>query len=241
MNALNDNNNLNEYRKAAFLAQQEAARIAFDGWRIWQNYLYICIEANEFDCAISAVKRLVEIKQDKKLDTDVLFLFLRVFKILLEKSPVPHGERLKKELSDMFEHITNTISLDPHIWKAYSGYYEILADSVLDEHSEEKIKYLELAVEKRQKLVRSLQMSGWEREQSKFGFVAFSVSELVKLQIRVASWYKQHDKEDKEVSHLSQAEDLLKSVTKRSQEVFKNTEEFKELADLLEQVQQALI
>ncbi|KAG2379610.1 hypothetical protein C9374_006727 [Naegleria lovaniensis] len=227
-------------KKSAFIALKEAARLAYDSWKIWQNFLYVSIEANEFDYAITAVKRLVDIKEDKKLDTDVFFLFLRVLKILLEKSPVPHGEHLKEELLKMFEKITDKISLDPHVWKSYAGYYEILADSIKDELSEEKIKYLEQAVDKRQRLCRSLQMSGWEREKSKFELVAFSVSELVKLQIRVAKWFKEHNQEDKEVQYLSMAEDILKSVTKRSQEIFKNSEEFTELSQLLDQVREAL-
>ena len=219
---------------------KEAARLAYDSWKIWQNFLYISIEANEFDYAITAVKRLVDIKEDKKLDTDVFFLFLRVFKILLEKSPIPHGEHLKEELLRMFEKITDRISLDPHVWKAYAGFYEILVNSIKDDSSEDKIKYLEQAVDKRQRLCRSLQMTGWEREKSKFELVAFSVAELVKLQVRVATWFKEHNQEDKEVQYLSMAEDILKSVTKRSQEIFKNSEEFNELSQLLDQVREAL-
>nr|CAG4716029.1 unnamed protein product [Naegleria fowleri] len=227
-------------KKSAFVAMKEAARLAYDSWKIWQNFLYISIEANEFDYAITAVKRLVDIKEDKKLDTDVFFLFLRVFKILLEKSPIPHGEHLKEELLRMFEKITDRISLDPHVWKAYAGFYEILVNSIKDDSSEDKIKYLEQAVDKRQRLCRSLQMTGWEREKSKFELVAFSVAELVKLQVRVATWFKEHNQEDKEVQYLSMAEDILKSVTKRSQEIFKNSEEFNELSQLLDQVREAL-
>ena len=228
-------------RKQAFLALREAAKVAYDSWRIWQNFLYVSIDANEFDSAISAVTRLVDIKKDKQLDPDVFFLFLRVLKILLEKSPVPHGEHLKTKLFEMFEVVTNRISLDPHIWKAYSDYYVLIADSIKEESKEEEmIKNLELAVEKRQKLVRCLQISGWERDKSKFEMVAHYVCSLVTLQIRVAHWYKAHNAEDKEVQYLSMAEDLLKSVTKRSQEIFKNSEEFSEMSQLLTQVQEEL-
>ncbi|KAL9656672.1 hypothetical protein ABK040_002942 [Willaertia magna] len=221
-------------KQSAVLALKEASRIAYNNSRIWQNYLYVCIDANDFDNAMSAVKRLVDIKQDKILDTDVLDMFLRVFRILSEKSP-PHAEHMREELYDMFEKIVSKISLDPFVWKAYSGYHEIIAEFAKDE--EEKIKHLQLAVEKRQKLVRSLQLSGWEKEKSKFELVCFSVQELVKLQQRVAEL---SPKEEVKVQYLSMAEDILKSVTKRTEQVFKETEDYKTLSELLTKVQQQL-
>lgn len=133
-------------------------------------------------------------------------------------------EVMKERLAVLFENVTDRISLDPDVWDAYAFYYQALGDTVR-------------MIDMRQKHVRTLQVSGWDRETSKFKCVVNAIDYLVDAQLEAAA--DTLDISQKRL-YYSSAMLMLNPAIKRTEQVFKGTEPHDILVKLLQRAEYAM-
>lgn len=66
------------FRERAFVTLQEAIKLDFENWRVWENYLLLATDVGEFQEAMRSVNRMLDLR-DKFSDVPVrLFVFVCV-------------------------------------------------------------------------------------------------------------------------------------------------------------------
>eukprot|EP01118_Nematostelium_gracile_P014988 TRINITY_DN5929_c0_g1_i2.p1 TRINITY_DN5929_c0_g1~~TRINITY_DN5929_c0_g1_i2.p1 ORF type:complete len:427 (-),score=124.88 TRINITY_DN5929_c0_g1_i2:444-1724(-) len=58
--------------KEAFLALQESLKLNRQNWKIWSNFVYVCMDIGEFSQAITGIKEILELDV-KGVDVEVVF------------------------------------------------------------------------------------------------------------------------------------------------------------------------
>lgn len=173
----------------------------------------------EYGQAISAVNRIIKVREEKEVNTDVLFTLVKVLNAMKIKDERAY-EAMSVKLEELLRVVTTRISLNPDVWDAYALYFEVVGND-------------EQRIEMRQKHVRTLQVSGWEREASKFKCVVLGVEYLIDAQLEAAGRLTGDDAATKKKFLLSSSSMMIKSMLKRTEEHFNNTEYHNKLKELL--------
>ncbi|XP_058833342.1 tetratricopeptide repeat protein 27 isoform X2 [Topomyia yanbarensis] len=90
-------------KKRAHKILQEALKCNFNNWKVWENYLVVSIDTKNYEDAINAYERLVELK-DKFYDPEVLEILT---KVISEGAPDANGNpssRLSKKILQLLGH-----------------------------------------------------------------------------------------------------------------------------------------
>lgn len=96
---------MNEKEKAHKVLH-EALRCNFDNWKVWENFLIVSMDTGNFDDAINAYQRLIELK-GKYLDKEVLtILVTAIGENRLDANGRPTLERLTKKLQTLLGHVS---------------------------------------------------------------------------------------------------------------------------------------
>lgn len=80
--------NLGDKRRAHKILT-EALRCNFDNWKVWENFLIVSVDTGNFEDALNAHQRLVDLK-DKYLDKQVIGIVVRAIR---ENLPDSEGKR----------------------------------------------------------------------------------------------------------------------------------------------------
>lgn len=59
-------------KRRAHTVLQESLKCNFNNWKVWENFLLVSIDVGSFEDAINAYTRLVEFKEDKYHDSEIL-------------------------------------------------------------------------------------------------------------------------------------------------------------------------
>lgn len=111
----------------AWRVLQEALKCSYDNWRVWENYLLVCMDVGAFEECITAWHRLIDIK-GKHSDGKVAKLLVRV---VAEAIPDMHGKpgtHLKPKLLELFGRVTSVVTTDADIWYSYASLYRISSE-----------------------------------------------------------------------------------------------------------------
>lgn len=108
----------------AWRVLQEALKCSYDNWRVWENYLLVCMDVGAFDECINSWHRLIDIK-GKHSDGKIAKLLVRV---VAEGIPDIHGQpgtHLKPKLLELFGRVTSGVTNDADIWYSYGSLYHL--------------------------------------------------------------------------------------------------------------------
>lgn len=111
----------------AWRVLQEALKCSYDNWRVWENYLLVCMDVGAFDECINSWHRLIDIK-GKHSDSKIAKLLVRV---VAEGIPDIHGQsgiHLKPKLIELFGRVTSGITNDADIWYSYGSLYQLSSE-----------------------------------------------------------------------------------------------------------------
>lgn len=177
-------------RQQAFYALQEAIKYSRNNYRIWENYLYVCMDVGEFNQGIQAFQQILDMKNS--IDEEILSMLCTVVtKNISDANGLP-GVNLRPTLEKLLEYIASKYS-SPMLWSVYATYYQNLGD-------------LLKAIEYREKQCRALQTNGWEQEKVLFEDMAKAVIELAKLYLLEGSQKSIHAAQLKLKSILKKTE-----------------------------------
>ncbi|XP_050072758.1 tetratricopeptide repeat protein 27 [Anopheles maculipalpis] len=82
---------------------QEALKCNFSNWKVWENYLLVCIDTRNFADALNAYERLLELK-DRYYDKQVLEIIVRAIVLGESDADGTSCSRLKKKAISMLGH-----------------------------------------------------------------------------------------------------------------------------------------
>lgn len=143
----------------AWRVLQEALKCSYDNWRVWENYLLVCMDVGAFEECITAWHRLIDIK-GKHSDGKVAKLLVRV---VAEAIPDMHGKpgtHLKPKLLELFGRVTSAVTTDADIWYSYASLYRISS-----EDSSTTVEEVERMLQFYQKSFRCHgQKQNWEKD-----------------------------------------------------------------------------
>uniref|UniRef100_G3MT17 Uncharacterized protein n=1 Tax=Amblyomma maculatum TaxID=34609 RepID=G3MT17_AMBMU len=111
----------------AWRVLQEALKCSYDNWRVWENYLLVCMDVGAFDECINSWHRLIDIK-GKHSDGKIAKLLVRV---VAEGIPDIHGQPgsyLKPKLLELFGRVTSGVTNDADIWYSYGSLYQLSSE-----------------------------------------------------------------------------------------------------------------
>ncbi|KAG1704751.1 Tetratricopeptide repeat protein 27 [Nymphon striatum] len=106
-------------KRRSFLALQEALRLNYENWHIWENYLVVSADCGEFDELLKSSHRLLDIKA-KHYDVEVLGILVRAVTQDIPDAKGVGAKRLREKSEKLFGRITSTVTNDPNIWELYA-------------------------------------------------------------------------------------------------------------------------
>ncbi|ELU10624.1 hypothetical protein CAPTEDRAFT_228317 [Capitella teleta] len=165
-------------KERAFVTLQEAIKLDFENWRVWENYLLLATDVGEFQEAMRSVNRMLDLR-DKFSDVPVLKVFVRaVIEDIKDASGAPSG-KLAPELKKLFGRITSKVTANGDIWRLYGELLLGIKDRTVED--------LQRAVQYLQKSHRcATQVNGWEKDPKKCVEVADSMTPLVATYLQCA-------------------------------------------------------
>ncbi|KAK5980682.1 Tetratricopeptide repeat protein [Trichostrongylus colubriformis] len=112
----------------------EALKFNFEHPKVWENYLLLCVDTVEFDQAIKAFHRLLDLNKQQK-DDQVLDIIasnvLRMVKEASDESSKAQADSLKAELIKLFGRLSSVQTLSSKVrsskvfFKIYRKDYQI--------------------------------------------------------------------------------------------------------------------
>eukprot|EP01114_Cavostelium_apophysatum_P020915 TRINITY_DN7150_c0_g1_i1.p1 TRINITY_DN7150_c0_g1~~TRINITY_DN7150_c0_g1_i1.p1 ORF type:complete len:399 (+),score=122.42 TRINITY_DN7150_c0_g1_i1:1246-2442(+) len=190
-------------KREAFRALQEGLRHMRNNWRIWQNFMFVSVDLGEFQYAMNAMVEILNLKDDNEVDIEVVAMMCKVVTENIVDCHDRPGSELKPTLEKMLEVIASKISSNPALWKVYSKYYADLGDTPK-------------AIEYAEKGYRASQKAGWENSQQFFDLFAQGTIDLVKTHMAAGS-------------DLYSSKQKLRSLLKKAEDNFGNSEMYKNL------------
>lgn len=143
----------------AWKVLQEALKCSYDNWRVWENYLLVCMDVGAFEECITSWHRLIDIK-GKHSDGKVARLLVKVVAEGIPDINGKPGTHLKSRLLELFGRVTSGVTNDADIWYSYGSLYQL--------SSEDSVRTVEDTERMLQFFQRSFrchnQKPNWEKE-----------------------------------------------------------------------------
>lgn len=160
-------------KREAFLTVKEALKCSYENWRLWENCLVFATDCGEFDEAIRAYNRMLDLKE-KFLDVQILRVLVKAVVNNMEDAGKKPAGRLLPKLLQLFGRMTAVMTVDADTWKMYAE----LSGTETPEHPADQEK----VADHLQKAHRCLTLkSNWDRLPENCEKVAQSVLELTKV------------------------------------------------------------
>ncbi|KAK6054083.1 tetratricopeptide repeat protein [Cooperia oncophora] len=154
---------------------QEALKFNFEHPKVWENYLLLCVDTAEFDQAIKAFHRLLDLNKQQK-DDEVLEIMasnvLRMVKEAKDEQSTVQAGNLKSELVKLFGRLSAA-------WKSYASLKRPADDNV-----EEGEKYVQLL---ERSLLADSNKPNWSKDVESCCSVLRSAVELASERLRFAA------------------------------------------------------
>eukprot|EP00698_Gefionella_okellyi_P026072 TRINITY_DN982_c0_g1_i1.p1 TRINITY_DN982_c0_g1~~TRINITY_DN982_c0_g1_i1.p1 ORF type:complete len:554 (-),score=135.90 TRINITY_DN982_c0_g1_i1:115-1776(-) len=192
----------------AYRAMQEALKWKYDHIGMWQNFMTISIELGEFQQAMHAMTRVLEVS-GTQVDLDVLRVLVGAYSSDLVFPS--DGDRLAygRLLTQLFTTITAAVANNADVWKLHADF--LAAQGLKAE-----------CLESRLKECRSAQRGGWESDDSLFQPAAESACRLAEAYRAIG-----------DAKSIFSAKTYLRNMMKKTEELFSTTPRWKQLQECL--------
>jgi len=119
------NNLANAYIKKgqkprAWKVLQEAVKCDYDNWKVWDNILVVSTDCAHFEEVIRAYHRILDLKDGKHIDCDVLSILVKAINENLPDNYERPSKSFKKAALVLFGRITAENNGEPRVWELYS-------------------------------------------------------------------------------------------------------------------------
>lgn len=111
----------------AWKVLQEALKCSYDNWRVWENYLLVCMDVGAFEECITSWHRLIDIK-GKHSDGKVAKLLVKVVAEGIPDINGKPGSHLRPRLLELFGRVTSGVTNDADIWYSYGSLYQLSSE-----------------------------------------------------------------------------------------------------------------
>lgn len=116
-------------REEAFKCLKEAGKRQYESWRIWDNIFRVAMSLGEFMEAISAYRRVCEIKS-KDVSLDGLYMILETVRTTLQERPSlqdPFVAAVIRQINSLLDSVmASHLSMQADFWLACASYTEII-------------------------------------------------------------------------------------------------------------------
>jgi tetratricopeptide (TPR) repeat protein len=131
---------------------QEAIKCNYDEWRIWENYIAVCVDIGAFAEAIHSWHRLIDIK-GKYCDDQIAEILVNAISNQILDNNLESAAKLATKAQELFGRISATSSGSQKIWRLYA---KLLLNNKVDD--------IEKVIQCLQKCHRSaIQSNQWEK------------------------------------------------------------------------------
>eukprot|EP01133_Synstelium_polycarpum_P003999 gene3999-4630_t len=204
----------------AFSALQEGIRYRRDNWKMWENYLQVCMGLKDYQNAVQAVLSIFELAE-RKVDLRVLEVIASfVTDDSLDRTGI-NGRRVEKKVSEMFGKITSSLTNNPDVWGIYSRYHARLGNT-------------DKAVDLQQRACRAMEASNWEAADNIGPF-----DRVVKFASTLIDLYRSQTPII--MGNIHSAKLKLTSLIKKSQVAYSESDSFKLLNKLLAELNEPIV
>ncbi|XP_061168685.1 tetratricopeptide repeat protein 27-like isoform X2 [Saccostrea echinata] len=166
-------------KKKALLTLKESIKCNYENWRVWENLLVVATDCGEFEEAIRAYHRLIDLKE-KWTDVEVLAVLV---KGVTGEYRDPQGNptsQYKTRLLELFGRITAKVPSNGEIWRLYSE----LTNSLENQTPETQQKVLQYLQKSQRCLTQEV---NWEKSLDKCKHIGEQSLELADLYLGFSS------------------------------------------------------
>ncbi|KAK9728459.1 hypothetical protein K7432_001062 [Basidiobolus ranarum] len=120
---------LRQHKKIeAYQALQQGLRLKFDSWKIWTNYLYVCVDIGSFSEAIRAYQRVIDLRWEKDGESCVDVEVLRIIVSACTRDVNDFFNQPVSKLANRIESllidtITSRITQNLFVWNIVADFY----------------------------------------------------------------------------------------------------------------------
>jgi hypothetical protein len=93
---------------------------------MWQNFLYVSVDLQEFSQALYAMKEILRLKE-KEVDVEILRRLCKAIALDILDAKGQQGSLHMRQLVELLDQIANNLSA-PDIWAVYAEFYHDLND-----------------------------------------------------------------------------------------------------------------
>ncbi|EGG20930.1 tetratricopeptide repeat domain 27 [Cavenderia fasciculata] len=193
----------------AFAALQEGIKHRRENWKMWENYLHVCMGLKDYQNACLATLSIFDLAE-KRINLHIVQTIANfVIEDSVDRSGF-NGRRFESVVTDMCDKLTAKLTNSPDLWALCSDYHF-------------RLGHLDRAIDLQQRACRTAESEQWENSKDSFERVVKHQQVLVNLYL----------KQDPIVSENIYSSTLkIKSLLKKVEFTYSNTEPFKLLLEL---------
>ena len=105
----------------AWKVLQEAAKCDYDNWKVWDNIMVVSTDCAHFEEIIRAYHRILDVKNSKHVDADVLRILVHAITNDLKDNYGRSSKIFKKSAKELFGRLTSENSTESILWELYAG------------------------------------------------------------------------------------------------------------------------
>ena len=105
----------------AWKVLQEAAKCDYDNWKVWDNIMVVSTDCAHFEEVIRAYHRILDVKNAKHVDTEVLKILVHAITNDLKDNYGRSSKVFKKSAKELFGRLTSENSTESRLWELYAG------------------------------------------------------------------------------------------------------------------------
>ncbi|XP_059474278.1 tetratricopeptide repeat protein 27 [Neocloeon triangulifer] len=128
----------------AWKVLQESIKCNYENWQVWDNVMVVSIDCAEYQEAIRAYHRLLDLR-GSHVDTEVLAI---IAKAVIEDLPDNHGiksGRLRKKALELFGRLTSVVPNEAKVWQQYARLCSSGPDAAAPVTLEKLVQFLQRA------------------------------------------------------------------------------------------------
>ena len=133
-------------KSRAWKVLQEAVKCDYDNWKVWDNILVVSTDCAHFEEVIKAYHRLLDLKNGKHVDGEVLSILVRAIREDLPDNYERPSKNFKKAALALFGRLSAENGGEFRIWELYSDLVLSDEQDLTEENLFKAAQYLQRAM-----------------------------------------------------------------------------------------------